>query len=133
MSNKNSNRGPSQRQLRVGELLRRSVTDLLLRGDLFDPDLVGASVTVTEARPTPDMRQAVLYVSVLGSNKEDKVVAALQRNAKQIKREALAGMTLRFTPDLKFELDTVYDRLDETHRMFSDPKVKQDLQRDSEE
>jgi len=119
--------GPSQRQLRVGEAIRREVTDMLLRGDIFDPDLTGASVTVTEGQPSPDLRHVTLYVSVLGGKGEEKVLEALRRHAKFIKREALSGMPMKFTPDIRFELDGTFDRMDEAKRMFDDPKVRQDL------
>ncbi len=125
-----SSRGPSNRQLRVGEVIRRAVTDMLMRGDLFDPDLEGNSVIVTEAQPSPDLRNVTLYVSVLGGKNEDRVLAGLRRNDKQIRREALAGLGLRSTPRLTFEIDRTFDRLDTTTRMFADPKVKQDLHDD---
>ena len=125
-----SSRGPSNRQLRVGEVIRRAVTDMLMRGDLFDPDLEGNSVIVTEAQPSPDLRNVTLYISVLGGKDEDRVLAGLRRNDKQIRREALAGLGLRSTPRLTFEIDRTFDRLDTTTRMFADPKVKQDLHDD---
>lgn len=119
--------GPSQRQLRVGEAIRREVTDMLLRGEIFDPDLTGASVTVTEGRASSDLRQVTLYVSALGGNGEERVLAALRRHSKYIKRETLNGMSMRFTPDIRFELDPTFDQMDASKRMFSDPKVRQDL------
>ena len=126
---KNSpSRGPSNRQLRVGEVVRRAVTDMLMRGDLFDPDLAGSSVIVTEASPSPDLRNVTLYISVLGGKNEERVLEGLRRNAKQIRRDALANLGLRSTPALTFEIDRTYDRMDTTTRMFSDPKVRQDLQ-----
>jgi len=123
-------RGPSNRQLRVGEVIRRAVTDMLMRGDLFDPDLEGNSVIVTEAQPSPDLRNVTLYISVLGGKNEERVLEGLRRNDKQIRREALAGLGLRSTPRLSFEIDRTFDRLDTTTRMFADPKVRQDIQDD---
>ena len=131
MKNAPSSRGPSQRQLRVGEVVRRAVTDMLMRGDLFDPDLEGNSVIVTEARPSPDLRNVTLYVSVLGGKNEGRVLEGLRRNAKQIRREALADLGLRSTPALTFEIDHTFDRMDDTTRLFADPKVRQDLEDDS--
>lgn len=124
---KSPSRGPSQRQLRVGEVVRRAVTDMLMRGDLFDPDLAGSSVIVTEASPSPDLRNVTLYISVLGGKNEDTVLKGLRRNASRIRREALAGLGLRSTPALTFEIDRTFDRIDTTTRMFSDPKVRQDI------
>lgn len=100
---------------------------MLLRGEIFDPDLSGASVTVTEGRPSPDLKHVTLYISVLGGQGEERVLAALKRNAKFIKRESLSGMAMKYTPDIRFELDPTYDRMEEAKRMFSDPKVAQDL------
>lgn len=128
MKNASSTRGPSQRQLRVGEVLRRAVTDMLMRGDLFDPDLAGQSIVVTEARPSPDLRNVTLYVSVLGGRNEGRALEALRRNGKRIRREALADLGLRSVPNLSFEIDRTYDRMDDTSRMFADPKVRQDLE-----
>ncbi len=128
MKNASSTRGPSQRQLRVGEVVRRAVTDMLMRGDLFDPDLAGQSIVVTEARPSPDLRNVTLYVSVLGGRNEGRALEALRRNGKRIRREALADLGLRSVPNLSFEIDRTYDRMDDTSRMFADPKVRQDLE-----
>lgn len=125
-------RGPSQRQLRVGEVVRRAVTDMLMRGDLFDPDLEGQSIIVTEARPSPDLRNVTLYISVLGGKKEGRALEALRRNAKRIRREALADLGLRSVPNLSFEIDRTYDQMDHTAQMFADPKVQQDLHGDDE-
>ncbi len=125
-------RGPSNRQLRVGEVIRRAVTDMLMRGNLFDPDLEGKSITVTEAQPSPDLRNVTLYISVLGGKDEERVLAGLRRNDRQIRREALAGLGLRSTPRLAFEIDRTYDRLDTTTRMFADPRVRQDIDGDDE-
>ena len=127
MKKSHPSRGPSQRQLRVGEVVRRAVTDMLMRGDLYDPDLEGRSIVVTEARPSPDLKNVTLYVSVLGGQDEERVLSALRRNVKRIRHEAVAGLGLRSTPSLSFEIDGVYDRMDATNRMFADPKVRQDL------
>lgn len=128
MKRTSSRSGPSQRQLRVGETIRRAVTDMLMRGDLFDPDLANASITVSEAQPSPDLRHVTLYVSVLGGRDEEKVLEALRRNAKLIKREALNGMPMKFTPDIHFQIDRTFDRMDAANRMFSDPKVRRDVE-----
>lgn len=131
MAKKNSPaRGPSQRQLRVGEVVRRAVTDILMRGDLFDPDLENRSIIVSEARPSADLRTVTLYISVLGGKGEDAVIEALKRNEKQIRQQSVTGLGLRSTPRLVFELDRTFDQLENTARMFSDPKVKQDLDDD---
>lgn len=133
MKQKNPSRGPSQRQLRVGEVVRRAVTDMLMRGDLFDPDLEGRSIIVTEAQPSPDLRNVTLYISVLGGKDEERVVKALERNANQIRREALADLGLRSVPRLNFQIDRTFDRMDTTTRMFADPHVRQDIAQGDED
>lgn len=128
-----STRGPSQRQLRVGELVRRQLTEILMRGDLHDPALAGASIIVSEAQPSPDLKSVTAYISVLGGQNEDAVLKALRVQSKPLRHEVMNGLTLKFAPALKFELDRSFDRMDDTRRMFSDPHVAQDLKRDLDE
>ena len=126
----NAGRGPSQRQLRVGEVVRRALSDVLMRGDLHDPDLANTSIIVTEARPTPDLKTVIAFISVLNGEREEEVLDALRRNAKFLRHKIVDGMTLKFAPALKFERDGSFDRMDETRRMLSDPKVRRDLETD---
>ena len=120
-------RGPSQRQLRVGELIRRSLSEVLLRGDLHDEALAETSIIVSEARATPDLKKVTAYVSTLNGENEDEVLAALKRSAKHLRHEVMQGLNLKFAPALIFEIDRSFDRMDETRKMFSDPKVARDL------
>lgn len=120
-------RGPSQRQLRVGELVRRQLTDILIRGELHDPALAGASLVVSEAVSSNDLKTVTAYISVLGGKDEEAVLKALRVQSKPLRHEVMHGLNLKFAPALKFELDRSFDRMDETRRMFSDPKVAQDL------
>ncbi len=122
-----SPRGPSQRQLRVGELVRRQLTDILIRGELHDPALAGVSVVVSEAVSSNDLKTVTAYVSVLGGKDQEAVLKALRVRSKALRHEVMNGLNLKFAPALKFELDRSFDRMDETRRMFSDPKVAQDL------
>lgn len=107
--------------------MRRSLTDILMRGDLHDAALANASVVVSEARATPDLKTVTAYVSVLGGENEDDVLAGLRHSAKHLRHEAVRGLNLKFAPALKFEIDRSFDRMDATRRMFADPKVAQDL------
>lgn len=125
-----SHRGPSQRQLRVGELIRRSLTEVLMRGDLHDEALAGNSVIVSEARAAPDLKKVTAYVSTLNGENEDEVLAALKRMSKPLRHEVMQGLNLKFAPVLLFEIDRSFDRMDETRRMFSDPKVAQDIEQE---
>jgi ribosome-binding factor A len=114
----NSSAGPTQRQLRVGELIRRSLAETLARGDIHDPDLAHVSVTVGEVRATNDLRAAVVHVSPLGGVNADIVIEALNRNK---------SLTLKFSPELKFVYDHTFDQMDETRRLLDQDTVKQDL------
>ncbi|MEL7117300.1 MAG: ribosome-binding factor A, partial [Pseudomonadota bacterium] len=78
--------GPSQRQLRVGELIRRTLSDVLNRGDLHDPDIAGMSITVSEVRTSPDLRVATAYVLPLGGKGRDEALSALNRNKSELRR-----------------------------------------------
>ena len=119
--------GPSQRQLRVGELIRRTLADILSRGDIHDPDLARMSITVGEVRTTPDLKRATAYVMPLGGGDRQVALDALRRNRGEIRHQIGRAMTLKFVPDLRFEIDETFDRMDETRRIFSDPHLRQDL------
>src|SRR5437762_11041055 len=97
--------GPTQRQLRVGEMLRHALADILRRGDIHDPDLVGVSVTITQVKPSPDMRHATVFVEPLGGKNAKAIVAALNRTARFLRGEMGHRITLKFTPDLRFVED----------------------------
>lgn len=126
-------RGPSQRQLKVGELVRRAVSDVLMRGDLHDPDLERFSITVSEARMSPDLRHAEIFVMPLGGAGADEVVALLDRNRQELRRAVTREVKLKFSPDLRFRLDRSFDRMDETRRLLADDRVKRDLDADEED
>lgn len=119
--------GPSQRQLRVGELIRRTLSDILMRGDIHDPDLNRISVTVGEVRTSPDLKIATAYVMPLGGKGQDEVIALLARNRGELRRMIGKGLDLKYTPDLRFRLDTTFDQMDETRRLFSRDEVRRDL------
>ena len=130
MSNKrfSSGNGPSQRQLRVGELIRRTLSDVLNRAEIHDPDLNRMSITVGEVSCSPDLKVATVYVMpLMGSVTVEEAIAALARNKHELRRRLGAEMTLKYAPDLRFRPDETFDRLDETRRLFSDEKVQRDL------
>ena len=101
--------GQSQRQLRVGEMLRHALAAILNRGALRDPDLAGKSVTVTEVRISPDLRNATVFVQPLGGGDVGKIVAALGRAAPFLKRQVAEEVELRHVPALGFTADTSFD------------------------
>lgn len=123
-----SPKGPSQRQLRVGELIRRTLADLLHRGEIHDPALNAMSITVGEVSVSADLKVATVYVMpLMGSVPVEDVIAALARNKGEIRHRVVQGMTLRYAPELRFRADETFARLDETRRLFSDPAVRRDL------
>lgn len=119
--------GPSQRQLRVGETIRRGLSELLQRGDVHDPDLNRFSITVGEVRCSPDLKIATAYVMPLGGGNADEAIALLAKNRGELRRQIGRKLNLKFTPDLRFRPDDTFDRLDETRRLFSDEVVQRDV------
>jgi ribosome-binding factor A len=119
--------GPSQRQLRVGELIRRTLSEVLARGDVHDPDLNRMSITVGEVRTSPDLRVATAYVLPLGGKGQEDVIELLARNKSELRRAVSKQLTLKFAPDLRFRLDETFDRMDDTRRMFEQDAVRRDL------
>lgn len=120
--------GPSQRQLRVGELIRRTLSDVLMRGDIHDPELNRLSVTVGEVRTSPDLKVATAYVLPLGGEGQEDVIALLARNKGEIRRIIGKKLALKFAPDLRFRLDETFDKMDETRRLFAQDNVRRDLE-----
>jgi ribosome-binding factor A len=124
---------PSQRQLRVGELVRKEVSDILARGTLADPVLDGTIISVPEVRMTPDLRLASCLVMPLGGRDADRVLEALNRSARTIRRELARRMTMKFLPDLRFVLDTRFDDDDRITALLSRDEVRRDLDEDDDE
>lgn len=124
--------GPSNRQLRVGELIRRALADLLMRGEVHDETVASASITVGEVRASPDLRHATVFVMPLGGVNAAEVLAALRRNKGELRREVARAVKLKYAPDLKFELDESYDRMDETRRLLDEARVRRDIARDGD-
>lgn len=120
--------GPSQRQLRVGELIRRTLAEVLARGDIHDPDLNRMSITVGEVRTSPDLKIATAYVLPLGGKGQEDVLKLLARNKGELRRIIGKKAGLKFTPDLRFQLDETFDQMDETRRMLSQDAVRRDLE-----
>ena len=120
-------KGPSQRQLRVGELIRRTLSETLSRQEIHDPDLNRMSITVGEVRVSPDLRIATVYALPLGGQGKDEAIAALKRNNSELRRAVARNVLLRNVPELRYQADDTFDRLDEARRLFSDEAVQRDI------
>lgn len=124
--------GPSQRQLRVGELIRRTLSDVLMRGDVHDPELNRMSITVGEVRTSPDLKIATVYVMPLGGGNRAEAIDALKRNRGELRHHLMREMTLKYAPDLRFLIDETFDQMDETRRLFADETVRRDVEAPNE-
>jgi ribosome-binding factor A len=120
--------GPSQRQLRVGELIRRTLSDVLMRGDIHDADLTRMSITEGEVRTSPDLKIATAFVMPLGGEGQDDLIEILARNKSELRRVIGRKAGLKFTPDLRFRLDETFDRIEETRRLFEQEEVRRDVE-----
>ena len=125
--------GPSQRQLRVGELIRRALSELLARGDVHDPALSEASLTVGEVRASPDLKVATVHVMPLGGGGAEDVIEALTRNRHELRRRVARAVALKFAPELRFRVDDTFDRLDAARRLFADETVRRDVEAEPDE
>lgn len=124
---------PSQRQLRVGELVRHALAEVLTRGDVRDPELEGAIVTISEVRMSPDLKVATALVTPLGDQDGERVVGALNRNARFLRgRIAPALRQMRQMPELRFRFDTRFEESSRIDELLRSPEVARDLE-DGEE
>ncbi|MDE2109700.1 MAG: 30S ribosome-binding factor RbfA [Alphaproteobacteria bacterium] len=124
---RSSNLGPSQRQLRVGELLRHALSDVLMRGDVRDPDLVGVSVTITQVKPSGDMRYATVFCEPLGGKDADKIIAALNRNKAYLRGRMGHMIAIKFTPELRFVEDKSFAEAEKIETILKSSRVQRDL------
>jgi ribosome-binding factor A len=119
--------GPSQRQLRAGELVRHALVEIMREEDITDAALEGVSVTITEVRMSPDLRHATVFVEPLGGGHAAEVVEGLNRHAKFLRGRLGRMIDMKFTPDLKFLHDESFNEAARMNRLFEDPRVRQDL------
>ena len=125
--------GPSQRQLRVGEVLRHTLATILFRRDIRDPDLAGVSVTITQVIPSGDMRHATVYCEPLGGKDAAKIIAALNRHKAYLRGEMGHLITLRFTPELRFVEDVSFTEAEKIENILKSARVQQDLLKSEED
>ncbi|HUE66206.1 MAG TPA: 30S ribosome-binding factor RbfA [Rhizomicrobium sp.] len=119
--------GPSQRQLRVGEMLRHALADVLRENDIRDPELEGVSVTITQVKPSPDMRYATVYCEPLGGKNANAIVAALNRHKGFLRGEMGHRIAIKFTPDLRFVEDLSFAEAQKIETILKSPEVQRDL------
>jgi ribosome-binding factor A len=122
-------KGHSQRQLRVGELVRHAVAEILARGDIHDPVIETHLITVPEVRMSPDLRLATVYVMPLGGTDENDVLAALERNKRFLRGEVAHKVNLKFAPDIRFRIDERFEEAERIERLLRSPEVKRDLEK----
>lgn len=133
--------GPSQRQLRAGELIRHALVEVLREEEIHDPALEGVSVTVTEVRLSPDLKHATCFVEPLGAGVSEaptaghvnEIVKALNAHAKFLRGVLGKHIDARFTPDLRFRHDESFEAAERLNRLLDDPRVQADVVRADED
>lgn len=118
---------PSQRQLRVGEAIRRAMSEALARGEIHNDDLARLSITVGEVKVSADLRVATAYVLPLGGAGADEALKALNRSKGEIRHVIARDVLLKFVPELRFMIDETFDRMDNMRRLFADERVQRDI------
>ncbi len=122
---------PGQRQLRVGEIVRHALAEILARGDLREPELERVVVTVPEVRLSPDLKIATAYIMPLGGQNPEGVAAALDRHRKFLRGEVAHRINMKFAPDLRFRVDTSFEEGSKIDALLRrDPIVRQDIGKD---
>jgi ribosome-binding factor A len=122
-------KAPSQRMLRVGELIRHRIAELLARGEVHDDVLASHVITIPEVRLSPDLKLATVYVMPLGGNDVKPVVEALTRNKKYLRAAVAETLNLRYAPDLRFKEDKTFEEATRIDRLLDSPKVRQDIEK----
>ncbi len=125
-------KGPSQRALRVGEMIRHKVAELLARGAVHDDVLADHVITIPEVRMSPDLRLATVYIMPLGGKDVPEVLAALEKHRKYIRGEVMSTLDLKYAPDLRFKFDQTFDEATRIDALLDSPKVRQDTGRGEE-
>ncbi len=133
MSKDHKPAGPSQRMLRVGELVRHALAAIFARGEVEDDALAGAVVTVPEVRMTPDLKIANAYVMPLGGQHAEEIVAALNRNRKFIRGRVAPQINMKYAPEIRFFVDDTFDEASRIDALLRSDRVQRDLREDDED
>ena len=122
-----SAKAPTQRMLRIGELIRHRIAQLLVRGDIHDDVIASHSITIPEVRISHDMKLATIYVMPLGGDDMKPVIDALERNKKYIRAQVAQTLNLRYAPDLRFREDQTFEEATRIDRLLDSAHVRQDI------
>lgn len=122
-------KGPSQRMLRVGEMIRHKLAELLIRGDIHDDTLASHVVSITEVRISPDLKLATAYVMPLGGKDTAAVIAALDKHKKFIRAEVAHTLNLKYAPDIRFREDETFDEVSRIDMLLHSDKVRRDVEK----
>lgn len=129
MAARSSQKAPSQRQLRVGELVRHKLSEMLTRGEIHDDALQAFFITIPEVRMSPDLKIATAFVMPLGGGEMDGAVEALNRNRKFIRGEVAKAVALKFAADVRFRADDSFDEAKRIDELLESDRVRQDIQK----
>ena len=124
-----SSKAPTQRQLRIAELIRHAIAEALTRGEIIDPVIGKTVITVPEVRMSPDLKIATVYVMPLGGKDGPVVIKALAQHAKYLRGLVARRLTMKFTPDLRFRLDETFDYAGHVDDLLRQPEVRRDLEK----
>ena len=127
MKHHDDKKGPSQRQLRVGELIRHAMTEILSRGDLQNPVIQDAFITIPEVRMSPDLKIATIYVTLHNRENEKDIIRAFADERKFLRMEIAHRINLKFAPDLRFRPDEGLVEAQKIDALLRSPQVQRDL------
>jgi ribosome-binding factor A len=131
MSKDNKPTGPSQRMLRVGELVRHALAAMFARGEIEDDALRGSVITVPEVRMTPDLKIANAYIMPLGGMHAEEIVAALNRHRKYVRGRVAPQINMKYAPEVRFYVDDTFEEASRIDSLLRSDKVQRDVQGDS--
>jgi ribosome-binding factor A len=127
MTNRDKGKPPSQRQLKVGEMIRHALADIFFRGEIVDEVLSRHSITVPEVRMSPDLKLATVYVLPLGGGEADAAVAHLEKHKRYLRGLLAKRVSMKFMPELRFRVDTSFEKSARIDELLASPKVARDL------
>jgi ribosome-binding factor A len=131
--NRKAGTGPSQRQLRVSELIRHALAQMIQRGDIHDEVLASHIITIPEVRLSPDLKLATVYIMPLGGVDEKPVIIALEKHKGYLRSEIAKRVNMKYAPDLRFRRDETFDEAERINTLLRSDVVKRDLTRERDE